>query len=735
MKDKKFYLKFTYLFALIVTIAVIVNVFLVAIFRIHPRSLTSLSSYVDSVSMMVDTIYGERGNIYDNNGQIVAQNENTYDIICYLSKNRKGNKNEIAYVDDPLYASQVLANILNTDQAKIFELLTANSNLYQTELGTAGRNLSITTVEKIKEDKNLHGIGFKVSTKRVYPLANSFSPYLLGFARSDENGKLVGKMGVEAYLNEELSGLDGKHVYQADKHGYVLPGMYEETIPATKGDNVYLTLDASIQEALNDSFEEIAKENGAIKIWAAVMDIESGKLLGYGQYPSFNPNYADIEDYNNYLSQYAYEPGSVLKAIIYAAAMDSGVYDGNAYFDSSPFCFYAGSDNIPYRVYSDTNYGCINNAGNKNWGSIPLDDGLILSSNVATSTLLTQYLDSPLTFEKYLKAFGFFNEVNTDGLYEVSGKKNYYYASEKLALTYGQGSSVTTLQLLQAYSAIFGNGEMVKPYYIDKIVNDSGDIVYQGQRQVSGKPISESTAKQMQALLERVVSDPSGTAQFYGIDEVKVAAKTGTSEIALIGQGYQSDMAISSVMMAFPAEKPKTMIYYAYIAPYDYYMHTKSKPINYLTRKVYYLTSTNTRPAAENPDITSTSSKVPDLINKELNEANAALNASSLTAIVIGNGNKVLDQYPKYGENIRGGSKVFLLTSKDDIILRDFTGWTRKDLLSYAYLANLNFEIEGSGVVYEQSVEANTTIHPKDTISFKLKNIESDLNSNNPEEE
>ena len=220
-----------------------------------------------------------------------------------------------------------------------------------------------------------------------------------------------------------------------------------------------------------------------------------------------------------------------------------------------------------------------------------------------------------------------------------------------------------------------------------------------------------------------------------GIDEVKVAAKTGTSEIALIGQGYQSDMAISSVMMAFPAEKPKTMIYYAYIAPYDYYMHTKSKPINDLTRKVYYLTSTNTRPAAENPDITSTSSKVPDLINKELNEANAALNASSLTAIVIGNGNKVLDQYPKYGENIRGGSKVFLLTSKDDIILRDFTGWTRKDLLSYAYLANLNFEIEGSGVVYEQSVEANTTIHPKDTISFKLKNIESDLNSNNPEEE
>ena len=701
-------LKFIYIFALVLVLLCTISVFCVAVGKVHLRSLTSLTSYVENVSTNREKIYGERGYIYDANGQVVAQNAQTYDIICFLSKTRKGVGDEIAYVDDPVYTAQVLSEILGADRNEIYERLTSNPDLYQTELGTAGRNLSPETVEKIQADPHLHGIGFKESTQRIYPLGESFAPYLVGFAQSDENGKLVGKMGVEQYLDTELSGSDGEHIYQSDKNGYILPGMYEEITPSHDGNSVYLTIDASIQEALETAFDATFAENQGVQAWGAVMEVDSGKLLAYGQSPSFDPNLINIEDYNNYGSQYAYEPGSVFKSIIYSAAIDSGVYDGTAMFDSTPFCYYAYNDNVPFRSYGNS-YGCINNAGYRNWGSIELDYGLILSSNVATSTLLTDYV-GVRTFEEYVNRFQFFTPVDTDGIAEVTGNKNYYYASEKLALTFGQGSSVTMLQLLRAYSAIFGNGEMVKPYFIDHIVDAEGNTVYQAQRTVVGTPIKESTAKQMQALLARVVSDPIGTAKFYGIDEVNVAAKTGTSEIAVIGGGYNSDMAITSVMMGLPAEDPQIMIYFAYIAPYDYNRHAYSGPINELTRKVVLLTKMNLKEEYSQSVSTITRYEMPSLIGSNIGAAGETLEAMDLDVITIGDGLRVRAQIPEKGKDVYTNQKVFLLTDGSNITLPDFSGWTRKEVMDYWKMSDLSFALNGYGVVTSQSPEAGTLL-------------------------
>ncbi|MBQ6367659.1 MAG: penicillin-binding protein [Erysipelotrichaceae bacterium] len=718
MKKRNGMLRFVYLFALILTLAVVINVFLVAVAKIHVRSMTNLDPYVNSVSMIRETLYGERGFVYDSDGQVVAQNVNTYDIICYLSKDRISSKNEPAYVDDPLYTSQVLAQILNGDQQEIFALLTSNPDLYQTELGTIGRNLSQETVDRILADPNLHGIGFKESTKRVYPLGSNFSPYLIGFARSDENGKLVGRMGLESYLDDELAGENGMHIYQADKNGYILPGMYEETTPAKNGASVYLTLNSSVNEALQTAFEGMAEINGAVEAWGAVMDIHTGKLLGFGQYPSFDPNIGDIEDYNNYGSQYTYEPGSVLKSIIYSAAIDTGVYDGTALFDSSPFCYYANGTE-PYRSYG-ANYGCIYNANHKEWGSIELDYGLIYSANVATSTLLTDYVGSR-TFEEYLDAFGFFKNVDTDGIPENPGKKTFYYPSEKLALTYGQGSSVNMLQLLQAYSAIFGNGEMVKPYYIDRVVDENGEVIYRGERTVVGRPIKESTAKQMQALLARVVSDEGGTAKWYGIDEVNLMAKTGSGEIAWEGS-YGSEFAIISVMEAFPAEDPQIMIYFAYVAPYDYQIHTRSAPIQELTKKVYILT-TNERREHREGYYTAEKSEMKDLVGMSVDNAQATAEDAGAYPHTIGSGSKVIGQWPKAGDDLYAGEKVFLLTQSNEVTVEDFTGWTRKEIVNYWQLSGIPFRIEGYGVVTSQSIESGTVIDKKQEITVHLEDI------------
>lgn len=703
VKKNNLLLSLVYLLFIALFILCLVSVFFVTIFKVHLRSLISLKTYVKNVSTNYEQIYGERGLIYDSGGQVVAQNAKTYNIICYLNKNR-GTKDNPEYVDDPLYTSQVLANILKGDQKEIYNYLTQNPNLYQTELGNIGRNLSKEIVKQIKSDKNLHGIGFKESFKRIYPLGSMFSPYFVGFAQADEDGKLIGKMGLEKYLDTKLAGKNGLHIYQADKDGYILPGMYDKVEPATNGHSVYLTFDASVQEALNEALQQVVTQNGASVAFGAVMEVKTGRLLAAGQTPSFDPNKLEIKDYKNYLTQYLYEPGSVMKSIIYSAAMDLGKYDGKRGFDSSPFCFYADGNN-PFRTYGPEQYGCIYNAGHKNWGTIDLDHGLIYSSNVATSTLLTEYVGAR-KFEEYLKRFGFFSKVESDGLEENEGYKNYYYPSEKLSLSYGQGSSITAFQMLQAYSAIFGNGEMIKPYFIDKIVDASGNSVYQAQRQVVNRPISENVAKQMQALLARVVSDPAGTAQFYGIKEVDVAAKTGTSEIAINGK-YESSEAIASVLMGFPADKPKIIIYFAYIAPYDYYMHLKSKPINDLTRRVVMLTKVNLKKEFREKHTKIISSKMLKVVGKDFNETSDLLQEKGLEVIKIGSGNLITKQWPLEDSVIHTGEKVFLRT-EGDILIPNFKNWTRKEIMAYYQMSNLPITIKGYGIVVKQSLEVGS---------------------------
>ena len=732
MKRSNRMLRIICIIALIAMLACVINVFLVSLFNYHIRSNTKFDSYVKNVSLVSETEHAKRGNIYDCNGEIVAQDEKTYNIICYLDPSRKTGTN-IQYVDDPLYTSQVLSLYLDMEQSDIYYYLTNNPNLYQTELGIKGRNLSQEVRDAILSYPNIHGIGFKESNKRLYNQGADFAPYLIGFAQANEEGKLIGKMGLELYYDEELSGIDGKHTYQRDKNGFILSGMYEEIEAAKNGYDVYTTIDTSIQQALETAFDDVTEQNNASKAWGSVLEIGTGKILAWGQTPGFDPNVLDIEDYNNMGSQVPYEPGSVMKAFIYATAMDMGVYNGNVSFDSSSFC-YLSNGAYPYRTYGSDNYGCISNAAGHDWGWIDLDHGLIYSSNVATSTLLTDYVGID-AYNEYLDKFGFFKKVDTDGIAEVEGYKNYTWPSEKLALTYGQGSSVTMLQLVQAYTSIFGNGEMLKPYYIDKIVDTDNDkIVYQGQKTVVGNPIKESTAKQMQALLARVVSDPSGTAKYYAVDEVDIMAKTGTSEI-VEGSGYNSDDSITSVMLAFPADNPQYMIYFAYVSPYDYYNHTFSTPIKDLIKRVAILTEVGYNPDENKINNQIKKNEMPNVIGKTYTSASEELsNNLGVEVIRIGNGDKVYKQYPSANEDVYTRSKVFLLTDNNSITLPNFYGWSRKEVIAYWNLSGIPFTLNGYGIVSEQSVSPGTTVDSNSNVVITFKSIESSVDTSNKEE-
>ena len=710
----------TFLAALVVMSLLAANVFYVAIVKKHFRSGTDLSAYADSANTIRQTEKAIRGNIYTNDGTIIAEDNRTYNIVCILAEDRLSVEGEIAYVQDKEKTATELSRILRTDKDTILGYL--NQDVWQTELGTAGRNLSESTRNEIMA-LGLPGIEFTDSIQRVYPLG-TFASNLIGFAQSDETGSTIGRMGTELYLDSYLRGDDGYRIYQADKNGYILPGMKEETKSAENGNNVYTTLDQEIQEALEESFLMTQQQFHAERIWGAVMEIDTGKILGWGQYPSFDPNMLDITDYNNYGAQLPYEPGSTLKSVTWAAAINEGVYDGTEMVDANIYYYSWDDERNPHRASYGSEHPITNASGNK-FGMIDYDHGLMYSSNVVAATIQTELIGSNKNLE-YLKKFGFFQAVKTDGMPEETGYLNFTWPADKIAISYGQGSTVTMLQMLQAYSAIFGDGTMKRPYYVESIRDsyDNNRILYQAEVRETGNPITEETAKQVQEILYRTVNEEDGTAKYYRIPECEFIGKTGTTQVSINGS-YMSGYTIASLMSALPADDPKVIVYYCFEAPYNPNAHVHTEPVQNLLRKTAmrlgYANVLNGETAApeeevpeeqtlvEDETIERTAGEMPNLINHSLTYAGQKLAHLNGETTVFGNGATIIDQYPSPGVPINGG-KIFLLTDTNSFIMPDMTGWTRKDVTGLWQVTQFGFKLHGEGVVVSQNIDPGTMI-------------------------
>ena len=701
----------------LVTIMLLVaDVFCVAIGKVHPNSQTDLSPYVDSSNTVVEYTKAMRGNLYDRNGNVIAQDAKTYNIVCILDENRPSIDGEITYVKDKEATASALSKILLIDYDKVLALL--SQDIYQTELGSAGRNLSKNTKDEI-EALELPGIEFTDSIQRLYP-NHTFASNLIGYAIADENGSTVGQMGLELYLDSYLAGQDGKRVYQVDKNGYVLPGMKEETVSAINGNDVYLTLDAGIQQALETAFKETEQKFNATSVWGGVMEIDTGKVIAWGQSPSFDPNSLEnITNYNNIGSQSAFEPGSTMKTFDWAAAINEGKYDGSALADGNEFCWTSDADNNPSKTSKENSMGaCIYNASQKKWGTVTLDDGLVYSLNTVAATIETEYI-TPAVYEQYLQDFGFFQKVDTDGLPESAGIKQFTWPADKLSLSYGQGSTVTMLQMFQAYSAIFSDGTMVKPYFVESIRDpyDSSNVIYQAETDVTGNPITEETAQQIQSILYDVVNRSDGPARFYKIPECELMGKTGTAEVAGNDGKYEAGRNIASVMLAIPADDPKVLVYYAFDAAYTVQMVTYTEPQKSLLRKiaqVYGFSGDSSSVTAvttdQNKDVELVETQMPSLLNHTVDYSVKQLDGSNTQLTVLGGGRNVIDQYPKTSDTLTTGDRVFLLTDTSSFEMPDLTGWTRKDVAALWSITGFGFELSGEGVVTSQSVPAGTVV-------------------------
>ncbi len=694
------------------------NVYVVAIGGLHLRSQTDIIDYSENVHIKKEVLLANRGKILDRSGVIIAEDIDAFDVYAVLD-----DRFDESYVSDIEATATKLAVFFNASVDYFRQRLSIDA--YQSYFGIYGRGLT-----KERRDAlaalGLDGIKFKKTIRRNYPFG-VFASHLIGFSQSDDpenDGNIynIGKMGIELAYNDALLGTNGLKESTVDRYDYVLPGSKVIETPAVDGYDVTLTLDKGIQEALEAAMVSTSETFVTGKIWGAVMEVDTGKVLAWGQNPGYDPNLLNIEDYMNIGSQYAFEPGSTMKTFVYAAAIDTGVYNGNAMFDSAPFRM-GIVNGQPVRVAKNKAASAvINNANHKNWGIIPLDYGYIFSSNVAIAELLTK-VTTTQTYRDYLDRFGFFQAVDTDKINEVTGSINYKWPVEKLTAGYGQGVTVTMLQMMQAYSAVLTDGTMVKPYFVESIKNPAdGTVIYQGQRTVVGKPIKEDTAKALQDLMYRVVYDEKGTGRFYQIPEVNSLAKTGTAQYAVNGV-YTPDGNLFSVALGLPAEDPKIFVYYAFETKYARSVHVTTEPIQQLMRKITlaygFSKPDDNGGTPQLPDVFTTN--VPALINHSLSYASSKCETAGLAALVIGNGNSVIDQYPVSESAVLSNQRVFLVTSQTDLTIPDMTGWSRKDVLAFFALTHTPVTIQGEGNVASQSVAANSPIDASVMVEIVLK--------------
>ena len=674
---------------------------------------TTIASFIRARNTKEEVIMPTRGTIYDINGNILANDVISYTLVAYLSETRIDSKGNKSYVEDIEDTSSKLAGVLNVESSKIKEILDRGkeNNKYQVEFGTMGKGLTELVKEQIDELK-LQGIDFIKNVKRYYPNGD-FASYMLGYSvvKKDDNDNnwITGEMGIEEYFNDELKGNTGYITYEKDKYGYKIANGREYIEPADNGNDIYLTIDDNIQLFIENATKKTQQESEAEWVLMAVMDAKTGAILGYSGTPSFDPNLRNMTSYIDPIATLTYEPGSTMKIFSYMCAIESGKYNGNTTYESGTKTYTSEIDGSAVTI-SDWN--------KKGWGNITYDAGFALSSNIAVANIV----ESVITKEE-LKAcydkYGFGKTTNFTIKREESGNIDYRYQIEAATAGYGQGITTTALQHLQALSIIANEGEMIKPYIVDKIVDtDTNSTIFKGKRESLGVVANSETTDKMKKLMASVINgdNTNSTGYAYYMDGYSLIGKTGTAQIYDYSEGkYMTGGSnyIYSFSGMFPENEPEIIIYSAIRRPKD--------TVNYIAPMVKEVEQNITKYLnIQDNNRNKREYIVESFYNKNIEEVRKDLENKNINVLVIGNGNKIIEQYPKINNLITEGDLVILKTNSLENKMIDLIGYSKKEVINILSLLDIAYELEGNGYVYEQNILPGNDI--TDKVVVKLKN-------------
>ncbi|MGP8155122.1 MAG: penicillin-binding protein [Smithella sp.] len=473
----------------------------------------------------------ERGIIYDRNGEKLAVSIMADSVCADPSK-----------IVDPVKTSRQIAEILNLDSQMVFKKLSAQKNF-----SWLARRISPEQAASV-ESADVEGIFLVKEPKRFYP-NGELAAHLLGFVGLDASGL----EGLESKYDESLKGKPQMLAWARDAKGKKLFLRVEKN-ETQKDENVnlVLTIDNRIQYLVETQLKEAVLSKGAKAGLAIVMDPKTGEILAMANQLGFNPNNIEgltPEKWRNRAITDYFDPGSTFKPFLVAGALEEKIVK-----ESDKFYCENGNYKVANRV--------IHEANRKRHGVLDVRDILKYSSNIGAAKIAQKM--GKEKFYDYIQKFGFGTKTGIDLPGESAGAvrpvKNWVPVDTAM-IGFGQGVSVTAIQLISAVSAVANNGVLMKPYVVRGIADKDYHLVKLYTPTVVRKVISPDTAKRLTNMLTEVVSAPDGTGKNARIVNVAVAGKTGTSQKFDFTRGvYSSEKVRTSFMGFFPAENPQVAI-------------------------------------------------------------------------------------------------------------------------------------------------------------------------------
>lgn len=687
------------------------------------------------------TVSAKRGTIYDANGNVLAESASVWQVVM-SPINFKNDKQRQA-------AAKGLSEIFDLEYNDVLEDTKQQSHyvVVKRRIESDEREKVLELVDTLKKNYKCAGvIQLLDDYKRYYP-KNSLASSVIGFTGSDDQGL----EGVEYEYDSYLSGIPGRIITAQNARGIDMPFQYEQNVESEDGNNVYLTIDETIQSICEKYMQKGVEDNNVLNKGVCIaMDVNTGAILAMvttDGYDLNNPYELSAKDkkkikstpkkkqaeaesaalsamWRNKAVADTYMPGSVFKMCVASAALEENLVNDKTSFTCT------GS----IEVEGETLH-CSNTEGH---GTQSFVEAISNSCNPAF-VQIGQMLGAS-KFRQYYQGFGFSDKTGIDlpGEAEDSFWEDGKMGGVDLAVaSFGQNFSITPIQMITACAAVSNGGYVVQPHVVSKITDSKGNVIKTVDKKIKRQVISDDTSKKMNEYLE-YNTERQGAAAGY-ISGYKVAGKTGTSEkkgVTKVESSFSEDY-ISSFCGFAPADDPQIAMLVFFDTPDGdaYYGSQVSSPvfINIMSEVLPYL---DVKTSYTDEELGYVDASAGDYTGVSVDEAKTAVEADGFTATVKGSGSTVISQIPTVSSGLQKGGSIVLYTDSDSqsetISVPSFIGLSPDEVNNVASAYGLNVSFSGattsSGTSSSQDIEAGTSVSPGTVITVSFADSSSTLN-------
>lgn len=687
------------------------------------------------------TVSAKRGTIYDANGNVLAESASVWQVVM-SPVNFKNDKQRQA-------AAKGLSEIFDLEYNDVLDDTKQQSHyvVVKRRIESDEREKVLELIDTLKKDYNCSGvIQLLDDYKRYYP-KNSLASSVIGFTGSDDQGL----EGIEYEYDSYLSGTPGRIITAQNARGTDMPFRYEQNVESEDGNNVYLTIDETIQSICEKYMQKGVEDNNVLNKGVCIaMDVNTGAILAMvttDGYDLNNPYELSAKDkkkikstpkkkqaeaesaalsnmWRNKAVADTYMPGSVFKMCVASAALEENLVNEKTSFTCT------GSISVEGETIHCSN---ISGHGTQNFVEV-------ISNSCNPAFIQIGQMLGAGKFRQYYQGFGFSDKTGIDlpGEAEDSFWKEGKMGGVDLAVaSFGQNFSITPIQMITACAAVSNGGYVVQPHVVSKITDSKGNVIKTVDKKVKRQVISDDTSKKMNEYLE-YNTERQGAAAGY-ISGYKVAGKTGTTEkrgVTKFESSFSEDY-ISSFCGYAPADDPQIAMLVFFDTPDGdaYYGSQVSSPvfINIMSEVLPYL---DVKTSYTDEELGYVDASAGDYTGVSVDEAKTAVEADGFTATVKGNGSTVISQIPTVSSGLQKGGSIVLYTDSNSqsetVSVPSLIGLSPDEVNNVASAYGLNVSFSGattsSGTSSSQNIEAGTSVSPGTVITVSFADSSSTLN-------